>query len=173
MNTIKNTIVAGVILIGSLSAYAQTSEGGPANRKKQIEARKIAYITSELELTPEEAQVFWPVYNQYQAERKELRKKHKELRGPKSKEGEAKKMLDSMSDKELEAMMDNMIAHDQAGLDLKKKYMAKYKEVLPIKKVAKLYRAEKRFKERLMRDIRGGGRQRGQMPERQRSRPAR
>ncbi len=97
MNTLKNTIVAGVILLGSLTAYAQP-EGGPANRKKQIEARKVAFITSELNLSPEEAQVFWPVYNQAQAERKALREKHKAMRDIKVKEGEPKKTLDTMTD---------------------------------------------------------------------------
>lgn len=168
MKTIKTTIIAGVILIGSLTAYAQP-EGGPGNRRKQIEAQKVAFITSELNLTPEEAQVFWPVYNQAQGEQKELRKKHKELRQSSNKEGEPKRTLDTMSDNELEAMMDRMMGHEQANLDLKKKYLKKYKEVLPVKKVAKLYRAEKKFKKKLMSEIRGGDRERGQMRGRPRS----
>ncbi|HHZ64837.1 MAG TPA: hypothetical protein EYN38_10370 [Flavobacteriales bacterium] len=169
MNTLKHTIVAGVILLGSLTAYAQP-KGGPANRKKQIEARKVAFITSELNLSPEEAQVFWPVYNQAQAERKALREKHKTMRDIKVKEGEPKKTLDTMTDKELEEKMEYMMVHEQAELDLKKKYLKKYKEVLPIRKVAKLYQAEKKFKKKLMSDIRGSGDQRGHMPERKRIR---
>jgi len=169
MNTLKHTIVAGVILLGSLTAYAQP-EGGPVNRKKQIEARKVAFITTQLNLSPEEAQIFWPVYNQAQAERKALREKHKATRDIKVKEGEPKKTLDTMTDKELEEKMEYMMVHEQAELDLKKKYLNKYKEVLPIKKVAKLYQAEMKFKKRLMSDIRGSGDKRGQMPERKKSR---
>ena len=169
MNILKHTIVTGVIILGSLTAYAQP-EGGPANRKKQIEARKVAFITSELNLSPEEAQIFWPVYNQAQAERKALREKYKTMRDIKVKEGEPKKTLDTMTDKELEEKMEYMMVHEQAELDLKKKYLNKYKEVLPIKKVAKLYQAEMKFKKRLMSDIRGSGDQRGQMPERKKSR---
>jgi hypothetical protein len=165
MNTLKHTIAVGVILLGSLAAYAQP-EGGPANRKKQIEARKVAFITSELDLSPEEAQVFWPVYNQAQAERKALREKHRAMRNTKVKEGEPKKTLDTMTDKQLEEKMEYMMVHEQAELDLKKKYLNKYKEVLPIRKVAKLYQAERNFKKRLMSDIRGSGEQRGQMPQR-------
>ena len=169
MNTLKHTIVAGVILLGSLTAYAQP-EGGPVNRKKQIEARKVAFITTELNLSPEEAQIFWPVYNQAQAERKALREKHKAMRDIKVKEGEPKKTLDTMTDKELEEKMEYMMVHEQAELDLKIKYLNKYKEVLPIRKVAKLYQAEMKFKKKLMSDIRGSGDQRRQMPERKRTR---
>jgi DNA invertase Pin-like site-specific DNA recombinase len=168
MNTLRHTIVAGVILLGSITAYAQP-EGGPANRKKQIEARKVAFITTELNLSPEEAQVFWPVYNQAQAERKALREKHKAMRDIKVKEGEPKKTLDTMTDKELEEKMEYMMVHEQAELDLKKKYLKKYKEVLSIRKVAKLYQAEMKFKKRLMSDIRGSGDQRKQMPKRKRT----
>ena len=42
------------------------------NEKKQqdIESLKVAFISRELELTPEEAQKFWPLYNQYSKELK-------------------------------------------------------------------------------------------------------
>jgi Skp family chaperone for outer membrane proteins len=39
----------------------------------KIESLKIAYITKRLLLTPEESQKFWPVYNQYEAEKKQIR----------------------------------------------------------------------------------------------------
>ena len=45
----------------TLSLNAQEKK---ENRKEQIESQKIAFFTAELELTPEEAQLFWPVYNQ-------------------------------------------------------------------------------------------------------------
>ena len=167
MNTIKTTIVIGALVAGSLTAYAQPAyrtggpEGGPENRRERIEAQKIAMITRELNLTPKEAQVFWPVYNQAEEERKGLRKKRKAPKGPKPKEGETRKTIETMSDQEVETMMNDMMAHEQAELDLKTKYLEKYKEVLPVKKVAKLYRAEKKFKRKLMADIKERGQRRG------------
>jgi len=165
MKTISTTLVIGAILLGSLTVYAQP-EGRKANRRKQIEAQKVAFITTELNLTPQEAQVFWPVYNQAQDERKTLRKSQRAHREGDRKEGAPKKTLDTMSDKELEVKMDQMMEHQQAELDQKKRYLKKYKEVLPIKKVARLYQAEKKFKRKLMSDIRGSGR--GEYPGRAR-----
>jgi hypothetical protein len=44
-----------------------------ANR---VEVVKMAYITRELNLTPEEAQNFWPVYNNYENEIKQARNQY-------------------------------------------------------------------------------------------------
>ncbi len=63
------------------------------------------------------------------------------------------KGLDNASDKDIENTVDGEIAHMQRMLDIKKKYHARFKEVLPIKKVAKLYHAEDQFKRRLLSQI--------------------
>ena len=55
-----------ITLFSLLSLQAQ--EGND-----KIESLKIAYITKRLQLTPEESQKFWPVYNQYEAEKKQIR----------------------------------------------------------------------------------------------------
>ncbi|MBL7888073.1 MAG: hypothetical protein JNL24_00890 [Bacteroidia bacterium] len=105
---------------------------------------KIAFITQKLDLTPEEAQQFWPVYNQYHDKLQELRKKRK------AEFKEHKDNFDNWSDKEIEQLVDSEIAFKQKEIDLQKEYHAKYKAVLPIKKVAKLYHAEEQFKRVLL-----------------------
>jgi hypothetical protein len=144
--TIKSILVLAFIsLIGIASAQPMgPPPKGKADRqqekKENIEAMKIAYLTSKLELTPEEAQKFWPVYNQYNEKLSDLRKKRKmDVR-------EAKKAQDEMTDKELEQAMDNDFAFRQKELDLQTEYNSKFKSVLTIKKVAKLYQAEEQFK---------------------------
>ena len=54
-----------------------------------------------------------------------------------------------MPDKDVEKMLDDLIVFKQKELDLKKKYHAEYKSILPIKKVAKLYHAEEQYKKRM------------------------
>jgi len=46
---------------------------GLAQNGSRLEALKIAYITKRLDLSPEEAQKFWPIYNQYAEELKRAR----------------------------------------------------------------------------------------------------
>ncbi|MEL7147186.1 MAG: hypothetical protein AAFO69_12505, partial [Bacteroidota bacterium] len=45
--------------------------------KSKLEALRVGMISDRLELTPEQAEKFWPVYNQYLKERGTLRKEYK------------------------------------------------------------------------------------------------
>src|SRR3546814_14932243 len=58
-------LIALALLFPVTLAVAQESR---AERFERIEAEKIAFITKELNLTPAEAQKFFPVYNQYPRE---------------------------------------------------------------------------------------------------------
>ena len=114
-------------------------------KREKIEVQKIAFITKQLGLTPEEAQKFWPVYNQFSDARKQLHEQHKENR----------KNIDNLSDSEIEKLIDNHIILDQKELDLKKKYHEEFKKVLSNKKIAKLYHAEMMFKAELLKRLKG------------------
>jgi hypothetical protein len=126
--------------------YAQGKQHG--DQRKNIEAQRIAYITQELKLTPDEAKVFWPVYNEYEAKRHELKKSFRES-------GDNHKTdLDKLTEKEANQILDNQLVEAQKFLDLRKEYHAKFKSVLPAVKVLKLYDAEREFQKILMDKIR-------------------
>jgi hypothetical protein len=120
--------------------------GGGANRE-DIESMKIAYLTKKLDLTPDEAKKFWPVFNQFSEELKSVRSNRRKTGR------EAKEDFDNLSDKELEKIVDGDIAMRQQELDVIKKYNSQFKQVLPMKKVAALYRAEDDFKKELLEKI--------------------
>lgn len=140
------------ILITALALSAPALAQGPAHKKNELreqkrenlEAMKVAFITQKLELTPEEAQVFWPIYNQYSEKLQELRKK-KRMESKSTKQN-----FDELSDKEVEQAVDNEMMYRQKELDIQKEYHAKFKSVLPIKKVAKLYTTEEQYKRVLL-----------------------
>lgn len=112
------------------------------SRKAQKEVERIAYFTEKLDLTETEAEKFWPVYRAQKMELMALRKKRKA--------DIPKKKLEEMSDVEVEKLLDAVLNYKQAELDIKLKYHAKFKSILPIHKVAKLYKAEKDFKRNLI-----------------------
>jgi hypothetical protein len=122
--------------------------GGGRQMREKVDAMKIGYLTDYLDLTPDEAKSFWPVYNKYQDELDQLRKTRK------NNFLNEQMNFDSMSDADLEKMVDGEIAFHQSELDLQKKYHPQFKKILPIRKVAKLYRAEEEFKKRLLEMIR-------------------
>ena len=53
--------------------YGAFAQPGNPNREQKIQALYIAYITRELNLTETEAQKFWPVHAQYDAEIKAVK----------------------------------------------------------------------------------------------------
>ncbi|HHZ65794.1 MAG TPA: hypothetical protein EYN51_09925 [Flavobacteriales bacterium] len=154
-STIASTFLITLI---SLTAIAQP-ENKPGERRGNIESQKIAFITSKLDLTPEEAQQFWPVYNQCQKRQKEIRERNK----PKSGDGK-RPNIDEMSDKEVENLINRQITTKQQELDIQKNCLEQYKKVLPIKKVAKLFQTERQFKRKLLNQIRS---ERADYPQRE------
>ncbi|NCI47580.1 hypothetical protein [Sediminibacterium soli] len=68
-----------IVLIVLLVSVADYGLAAPVHlQPRRLESLKIAYITRELSLTPEESQKFWPVYNGYVAELRKTRLEKKE-----------------------------------------------------------------------------------------------
>lgn len=142
-----------IILIVAIATFlflGATGQPGPQDhkeKKEKIEAMKIAFITEKLSLTSKEAQVFWPVYNEYKDARDKIRKENKEL---------MKKCQDdklNLSDKELEEMADKHIDLEMQEAKLSQAFHEKIKKALPIQKVVKFYRAEVEFKHQLLKQL--------------------
>ncbi len=108
-------------------------------RYEQIEAIKVAFITSKLDLNTDEAQKFWPVYNNYQKELMELMKKRRDDR--------QKTNIDP-NDK-----INADLAYESRMLDLKKKYKKLYLKAIPPEKILLLYQAEREFREHLIKQL--------------------
>jgi hypothetical protein len=140
-------------------SYAQHLGHHNEAAKEKIEAQKVAYITNQLDLSPAEAQLFWPIYNEGQQKRKELRK----ARMAKREEGAAK--FDAMSDKEAEALIDGEMDFKQKDLDIQKDTHSKLKKVISAKKIARLYRAEVDFQRKVLHEL--GGKHKEEPPQAQ------
>lgn len=147
----KNFAIMAVLALLSFSNI-QAQQKQKCNWQEKMMSEKIAFITMELQLTPEEAQVFWPVYNQ-------INQKNKEAQKAMSKAYRAmvKAMEEgTVSDKELNALLDDYLAAKQAHKEAGKGDADQYRKVLPAKKVAKLYVAEENFRRHHIRNFKGG-----------------
>ena len=143
----KKLNLFGIFLILSFGAstYAQGLESEKLDR---INAQKVAFFTQRLLLSTAEAEIFWPVYNEYQQKRNEIqlarRESHKNYTMYKG----------TLSDKEIEKISDEFVEFSIKEADLLAVYHNKFKEILPIRKVMKLYEVEIQFKNYLLRQIR-------------------
>lgn len=140
MKKLLNTfIVIALMIVGAVSAQAQPKfdEGW----KDRVMSEKIAFLTVELNITPEEAQSFWPVYNKVEKELDQARfetiKSYKALADA-IEAGKSAKDISALLDKYLQAKADQEKL-DRSAADT-------YKGVLPVEKVAKLYVAEEKFR---------------------------
>lgn len=145
---IKNIFTLLVVLI-SVNAIAQD---GPFIRKKkeQLKSLKVAFITSELSLTSEEAAKFWPLYNAYEEKQQDIRKE--KLKGYLDRMDQ--ESFDNLSDKEAATILTNMENSEDELHLAKKKFLASLKGVISPLKILKLKKAEENFNRKLLQQYR-------------------
>jgi len=136
----------------SIATFAQD---GPIKqrfkeKKEQIKALKVAYITSELDLTPDEAAKFWPLYNAFEDKQQEIRKQKMKAFIDRKDDNS----LDKLTEKEATTMLNQMESTEDELYQLKKKFIANLKSVLPATKILKLKKAEEEFSKKLLQQYR-------------------
>jgi hypothetical protein len=145
---INNILVAFVLLI-SVNSFGQ---GGRLlkEKKEQIKAMKVAYITSELSLTPEEAAKFWPLYNAFEDKQHEIRAQ--KLKGYLDRIDD--ESFDNVSEKEAATLLAQMESTEDELHQAKKKFIASLKGVISPLKILKLKKAEEGFNRKLLQQYR-------------------
>lgn len=137
-------------LIISAGCFAQEKAAPQKHHNgERARAEKIGYLTQRLNLTPEEAQVFWPVYNQYEAAAKEAAKAVKDAR----KALRQKKDEPAISEKDMKARIDAYLAACEAESKVLPGFNKKFLQVLPAEKVGKLYIAEAQFSNMMLNQL--------------------
>jgi hypothetical protein len=135
-----------ITLLTGLSFNLAQAQPGPEarqeRREERIQAFRVAMYTNILNLTAEEAQGFWPVYNELQDRLDQLQEQYKPARP-----------LDSMNDAEVEDLLKRRFELRQRELDLEKEYYLKMRKVLPLRKIARIPQAEREFREALVQKL--------------------
>ena len=141
-----------LILCFPFLIFAQSKEAQKQNKKEQMEVMRVAYITKELNLTAEEAQIFWPVYNKYNEVLDELKTEGRELKKSIKKDPES---LNKMSEKELDQIIYKQFELDEKKIIIQKEYHNEFKKVLPAYKVYLLYKSKNGFKKAMLKSVKG------------------
>lgn len=147
-----------MVLTGVQAKAAMITENMPQNSFKQtahspeeIQMQKIAFYSQELQLTPEEAQKFWPLYNEYWEVCGKARTRTvlalKAL-------NEATKAGSSTSDSEIDKLTNEYFASYKAESELPVQYFEKFKKILPVKKAARIFHTEEKFRRILIKQFR-------------------
>lgn len=136
-----------------LTATVFYGQRRPDNTK--IKSLKVAFITERLSLTSSEAQVFWPIYNEYEQKREEIQRKER------AEIYENIRQSDALSEREANSLIDRFLVLKDQKNELDREYFKKIAAAVTAKKTLLLFRAEFDFKRQLLKQFRnrqGGNR---------------
>ncbi|MDR6843507.1 hypothetical protein J2W95_000187 [Flavobacterium granuli] len=140
-----------LFLFLSFNFYGQSEKF--KEKREQIKAMKVAFLTTELDLTPSEAEKFWPIYNTFDDKQFELR--HQKMKGY------YKRMqndeLDKLSEKDASLLLNQIEDSEEDLFNLRKKFVTSLKEILPSTKIIKLKKAEEDFNRKLLQQYKDKG----------------
>lgn len=109
--------------------------------KEKIESRRIAFLSDKLELTPSEAQSFWPIYNAFKEELSACKLDKKRLAS------------DDISDDQSDEILEDYISKEQNAVNIKKAYIPQMKSILGSKRTLKVFVLDRKFKESMMKEL--------------------
>jgi len=141
-------ILFGLALMAT-TANGQDKDPSFKAAMERMQTDRVAFLTEKLELTVDEAQKFWPVYNEYLKQREDLIKGRREKM---RKDFEP----DQATDQDLDIILNDILDQEVKLAQLKKDYFTKIRQVLPVKKVLTLHRAEQEFMNHMLNRIRDG-----------------
>lgn len=140
-----------LLLFVSVSFYAQGES--MQEKKEKIKTLKVAFFTTELDLTTNEAEKFWPLYNTFDDKQFELR--HQKMRAFMKRMSDGS--LDKITEKEANNFLVQMEDTEEELFLLRKKFTQNLKKILPSIKIIKLRKAEEDFNRKLLHQYRNKG----------------
>ena len=130
----------------SVATFAQP--GKFKEKRDQVRSLKVAFITSELQLTPDESAKFWPIYNDFEDKQMELKRDRMKSYVDRFESSE------KLSEKEATTLLNQMESADDELHQLRKKFISNLKTILPSVKILKLKKAEGEFSKKLLQQYR-------------------
>jgi Skp family chaperone for outer membrane proteins len=145
-------LTLGLLIFTQTQATAQKNDNDD-DRWERYRNEKVAFFTTNLDLTTEEAQKFWPVYNELEKELFDFQQKRHEL------EDKVRNVDENLSNKELIKLTHEHVALGKTEAEVRERYNEKFLEILPPLKVIKLYKAEYEFRIYMFRKYRDRNRE--------------
>lgn len=137
-----------IIIALMFIAYAVVQgQGMGQTDNEKLTAYKIAFFTQRLDLSPAEAEKFWPVYNEYSA------RKNKTQLDRISLMRYASQNESNMSDSELTATADKLAQSFIEEANITVSFTKEIQRVLPPAKVIRLFQIENQYKQQLLREL--------------------
>lgn len=133
-------------LLAALPLAEARAQGGLRRQERlsQLENARIAYLTEKVALTPDQAQKFWPLYNEFTAKRRELSRRLRQLRPANT---------DGLSDQQIREGLNQSFVLRQQEITLEKEYFERFQRVISVRQVGRLALAERQFTKEVLRRV--------------------
>ncbi|CAN5246190.1 hypothetical protein BH23BAC2_BH23BAC2_12390 [soil metagenome] len=137
----KNIIlVLALLLSGMCSLQAQTKN----DHREKIKALKVAFITQELNMNSQTAQKFWPIYNKYEKDKRDLHKR----------ENVDWDNIGTISDSKAEEMLKEYLTIEKEEYVIKKQLFSDLKKILSAREIVLLHKLESDFNKKMIQEYR-------------------
>lgn len=135
--TMKALLILSLLIFLLPPAFGQDGE-----TLKKVEAARIALITERLELTPEQAEKFWPLYREYVSKRQDLRREYMNARREVN--------VENLTEEESKRLLDKGLELKEKQLALDKLYSDRFNRVITTRQILQLRKAEEDFRQMLL-----------------------
>lgn len=140
-----------VILYITLSLLVFACKPKQEKSEEKLKEEKVAFFNQKLDLTTQESEDFWPVYNEY------WKRKNQIYDDKRTAMKYCSKNIDRMTNEEIIKYADMYINFQKQESELLIEFNEKFKKVLPPKKVFVLYKTDYEFKTYLLQQIKNSG----------------
>ncbi len=148
MNFYKNDVMKrkAIVLI-SIMILSLTLASAQNPNRERLEAYKIAFFTKRLNLSPQEAEKFWPVYNEFQNQKNQIQAAKISLMKTfnQNEKNLSDKQITELGNKYCEALVRES--------ELAVTFHRKLQEILPPAKVIRVYQAENQYRIQLLNEL--------------------
>lgn len=138
-------LIKAPVLILIMMLLMHTTTTAQERRQERVHALKVAFVTDKLKLTAEQAEKFWPVYNQYEEDLKALRQRFMQ---------QYKKGSERISEQEARKNIEDNLDYQEQLILLKRRYQESFLKVISAKQLSELYVAEREFRQLLIQKLR-------------------
>jgi hypothetical protein len=132
-------------LIGGLafnnSALAEVQSDEVEQGRQMIREGRLELVRTEIRLTDEEAAAFWPLYKTYRAETDAIQDRYAAMITEYIRRYDNAELTNEYADE----LIDTFMSIKFELLEVQKKYLPGFREVLPSLKVARLYQLENKL----------------------------
>jgi hypothetical protein len=133
-----------ILILAFLTIMVGKSQNTP---REKLDAYRVGFFTKKMNLTSEEAEKFWPAYNDYQKKKNELQRERIML------VRDFNQNESALSDKDLTEIGDNLIATFSRENELAQEFHKRLRELLSPDKVIRYYQAENQWKTQLLNEL--------------------